>query len=69
MTWLRTLMADEAGNPSSMRAMAFLVVAVTMLTWSIHILTVKSWVSPDEGMAMLIAAAMGAKAWQKGKEK
>ncbi len=68
MGFLKNIFSQDNGNPSSMRVLtAFVVISVISVWGYISIITKTLAPFPAEG-AVAIIGALGAKAWQKGKE-
>ena len=60
MNWLKGLISDGEGHPSSMRVFLLLFGAVVMGAWLYHVIT-QTWVSPPWEAAGVLA---GGKALQ-----
>jgi len=61
-------MLSEKGNQSAMRGMTCGIVSIVVLTWA-YVSIIKQELQPlDVEQVTLVLGALGAKAWQKGKE-
>ena len=56
---------DNSGKISTMRIIHVFTVVVIMSTWSIVSLWTKTIQSIDPTLGLIVAASLGAKAWQK----
>ena len=67
MNWLKLLLSDDCGNPSSIRAVSMASTLVYIIVWAA--ISIKTWTmaSPPLEISGLIAALWGAKVVQKGK--
>ena len=63
--FMRKMMSDDNGNPSSTRVMTAFVVVNVMLVWTLANLRSDKWVPMDLETIALLATLLGAKLVQK----
>jgi len=68
LSYLNSIFSGQDGRPSAMRYLSAFVVLDVMLTWTAISIKTGALAPMDTQTAMLVAAALGFKAWQRSKE-
>ena len=68
LDWMKAILSDNAGNPSSMRLVVALVVLIQVGTWAYVSVKTVSLAPMDWQQIMAILGPLGIQMTQKGKE-
>lgn len=69
ISFIKSIFSDQEGRPSAMRYLSAFVVLDVMLTWTVISIKTGAMASMEPQTAALVAAALGAKAWQRRNER
>jgi len=68
ISFLKLLLSDDCGNPSSIRAAACGTTLIVVAVWGYISIRTLVMVVPSPEMIGLVVSLWGIKTWQKGKE-
>lgn len=68
LSLFKSILSDHEGRPSAMRYLSAFVVLDVMLTWTVISIKTGTMAPIEPQTAALVAAALGAKAWQRRNE-
>lgn len=68
MDWLKAILEEAPGEPSTMRLMVAIVVIIQMVGWAYVVFRTGTLPPIDWQQIGLVVGPLMAKAWQKGKE-
>lgn len=66
--WLKCILEDNGGNPSSMRILVAFIVVIQMIGWAFVCFKTTTLPPMDWQQVATVIGALGVKAYQKGKE-
>lgn len=68
VAFIKDILSESNGNPSTMRMTTFLGSLIVLGTWSYSCVVTKQWIPMDTGTIGILATLVAGKVWQKGKE-